>query len=148
MSRWRGFVGPKNAVWITWLLDHDVRLFARKRTNQNNMDSHAIPKKVNRGGRYCVAGGPGSTSCTNTSYTHGIKMHQFPKDEAVRQKWVKFIERHRPTFKTQQVLFLMFCTVWRYLLLSASNTFNWSVLEREFDQRIRSNSWFRTSTFA
>lgn len=57
------------------------------------------PKKVKRGGRYCVAGGPGSTSCTNTSYTPGIKMHQFPKDEVVRQKWVKFVQRHRLSFK-------------------------------------------------
>ena len=62
------------------------------------MESLATQEKVKRGGRYCVAGGPGSTSCTNTSYTPGIKMHQFPKDEAVRLKWVKFVQRHRPSF--------------------------------------------------
>ena len=50
-------------------------------------------KTVRRGGRYCVAGGSGSTSCTNASYSPGIKMHQFPKDEAVRQKWVKLVQR-------------------------------------------------------
>ena len=26
-------------------------------------------------------------------------MHQFPKDEAVRQKWVKFVQRHRLLLK-------------------------------------------------
>ena len=55
------------------------------------MDGHTTQVKGKRGGRYCVAGGPGSTSCTNTSYTSGIKMHQFPKDEAV---WMKGIGLH------------------------------------------------------
>ena len=63
------------------------------------MESHAIQKEVKRGDRHCVAGDPGSTSCTNTAYTPGIKMHQFPKDEAVLQKWVKFVQRHRLSFK-------------------------------------------------
>ena len=67
--------------------------------NQNNMEGHAIQKEVKRGDRHCVAGDPGSTSCTNTGYTPGIKMHQFPKDDAVRQKWVKFVQRHRLSFK-------------------------------------------------
>ena len=62
------------------------------------MEGHATHENVKRGGRYCVAGSPGNTSCTNTSYTPGIKMHQFPKDEAVWLKWVKFVQRHRPSF--------------------------------------------------
>ena len=51
-----------------------------------------------RGGRYCVAGGPNKTSCTNTSYTEGVSMHYFPSDENVKQAWVKFVRRHRKDF--------------------------------------------------
>ena len=52
-----------------------------------------------RGGRYCVAGTPQKRSCKNTSYTEGIKMHSFPKDPEIRQKWVRFVQRHRVDFK-------------------------------------------------
>ena len=31
-------------------------------------------------GRYCVAGAPNQQSCRNTSFTPGIRMHQFPSD--------------------------------------------------------------------
>ena len=63
------------------------------------MEGDISQVKGKRGGRYCVAGGPGNTSCKNTSYTPGIKMLQFPKNEEVRQKWVKFVQRHRPSFR-------------------------------------------------
>ena len=55
-------------------------------------------RPVNRGGRYCVAGGPNKTSCTNTSYTEGVSMHYFPSAEDVRQKWTNFVRRHRKDF--------------------------------------------------
>ena len=55
-------------------------------------------KPIRRGGRYCVAGAPNNQSCKNTSYTLGIKMHQFPSDPKVRQQWVKFVQRHRVDF--------------------------------------------------
>ena len=51
-----------------------------------------------RGGRYCVAGGPNKTSCTNTTYTEGVSMHYFPSDENVKQAWAKFVRRHRKDF--------------------------------------------------
>lgn len=51
-----------------------------------------------RGGRYCVAGGPKNISCTNTSYTDGISMHVFPKNDDARRKWTRFVQRHRPNF--------------------------------------------------
>ena len=51
-----------------------------------------------RGGRYCVAGGPNDVSCMNTSYTEGISMHVFPKDETTRRKWTRFVQRHRANF--------------------------------------------------
>ena len=56
-------------------------------------------KPVKKDGRYCVAGAPNNQSCTNTSYTPGISMHQFPVDRAVREKWLKFVQRHRVDFK-------------------------------------------------
>ena len=34
-------------------------------------------------------------SCTNNSKTEGISMHIFPRDDAVREKWVRFVQRHR-----------------------------------------------------
>ena len=42
-------------------------------------------------GKYCVAGGPGNVSCTNNSKTEGILMHMFPREDAIRDKWVCFV---------------------------------------------------------
>ena len=44
-----------------------------------------------RGGRYCVAGAPNDVSCTNSTFTNGIRMHQFPSNPVVRRQWVKFV---------------------------------------------------------
>lgn len=54
---------------------------------------------LRRGGKYCVAGGPNDVSCMNTSYTTGISMHKFPKDENQRKKWTKFVRKHRAKFE-------------------------------------------------
>lgn len=51
-----------------------------------------------RGGRYCVAGAPNNISCMNTTFTPGIRMHQFPSNPVLRRKWVKFVQRHRKNF--------------------------------------------------
>ena len=56
-------------------------------------------KKAKRGGSYCVAGAPNDVSCKNNTYTTGVSMHYFPKNEAVRQKWISFVRRHRKDFK-------------------------------------------------
>ena len=61
----------------------------------------ASSEKVRRGGRYCVAGAPNNQSCTNSSNTPGIRMHQFPSDPVVRDKWVKFVRKHRRDFEPQ-----------------------------------------------
>ena len=53
---------------------------------------------VKRGGKYCVAGSSGDISCQNTSYTHGVSMHKFPKYEETRRKWTNFVRKHRPKF--------------------------------------------------
>lgn len=55
-------------------------------------------KKVKRGGTYCVAGGPGKVSCTNSSNIDGVSTHLFTKNEAQRAKWVRFVRTHRPNF--------------------------------------------------
>lgn len=56
-------------------------------------------KKPRRGkGRYCCAGAPNDTSCINHSYTAGISMHVFPKNEQRRRQWVQFVRRHRAGF--------------------------------------------------
>lgn len=39
------------------------------------------------------------TMCaTRTILTQRVSMHYFPKNEAVRQKWIKFVRRHRKDF--------------------------------------------------
>ena len=53
---------------------------------------------IKHGGRHCVAGGPNKVSCKNTSYTPGISMHRFPKDESLRRLWTQFVRRHRAKF--------------------------------------------------
>lgn len=50
-------------------------------------------------GKYCVAGGPGLLSCTNSSQTPGVSMRLFPSNEVTRRKWTKFVQKHRPGFK-------------------------------------------------
>ena len=50
--------------------------------------------KRKRGGDYCVAGGPNKVSCKNSSYSEGISMHCFPKDEIVREKMDKFCSKN------------------------------------------------------
>ena len=52
---------------------------------------------------HCVAGVPNKRSCKNNSYTDGISMHQFPTDPVVRNKWVKFFQRHRANFHESSV---------------------------------------------
>ena len=55
-------------------------------------------KKAKKGGSYCVAGAPNDVSCKNNTYTTGVSMHYFPKNEAVCQKWIRFVRRHRKDF--------------------------------------------------
>ena len=60
-----------------------------------------VGRPLKRGGKYCVAGGPGKVSCQNTSYSPGIpgiSMHYFPSDKSVRLKWTRFVQRHRANF--------------------------------------------------
>ena len=38
------------------------------------------------GRRYCVVGGAGEVSCTNSQFTEGISIHKFP-DSGLEEKW-------------------------------------------------------------
>ena len=71
--------------------------------DDSTANSNACSSKKKRGGRYCVAGGPKIRSCKNNSHTVGISMHQFPTDPVVRNKWVKFVQRHRADFVASSV---------------------------------------------
>lgn len=76
-------------TWLDLVTSRCLHRFAK-------MDAKVVKRR--RGGRYCVAGGPNNQSCKNTSYTEGIRMHQFPTDPVIRGKWVKFVQRNRKDF--------------------------------------------------
>lgn len=42
-----------------------------------------------------MAVAPNDVSCKNNTYTEGVSMHYFPKNEAVRQKWIRCVLRHK-----------------------------------------------------
>ena len=58
------------------------------------------------GGKTCAAGAPGQISCTSSSYSPGISIHTFPKNEKVRAQWVKFVRTHRPDFQPTDYSYL------------------------------------------
>ncbi|CAB4039764.1 THAP domain-containing 2-like [Paramuricea clavata] len=49
-----------------------------------------------KGGKYCVTGFANARSCKNSSYSKGISMHMFPRDDKQRAAWTKFVRKHRP----------------------------------------------------
>ena len=57
-----------------------------------------------------MAGAPNNTSCMNTTFTPGIKMHQFPADPTIRRKWVKFVQRHRVDFSEPVSKYASLCS--------------------------------------
>ena len=84
-------------------LARDVILGAKQ---QINMDD--CGKSKSREGRYCVAGAPNSQSC-KSRYKKGMQMHQFPSDQTLRAKWVKFVQRLRPDFKDPTSKYASLC---------------------------------------
>ena len=58
----------------------------------------ADKEKKKKRGNYFAAGGPNMSNCANNSSTPGISMHCFPKDETLRQKWIRFVRIHRKDF--------------------------------------------------
>ena len=68
----------------------------RKRYNMESLE-----KK--RGGKYCVAGISSTESCKNNNHTEGISMQLLPKEEEIRWKWIKFVQRRRANFVGETV---------------------------------------------
>ena len=58
-------------------------------------------KPQRRGGRHYVAGAPNNQSFQNTLLSPGIKMHLFPTDAVLLEKWIKFVQRHQRDFKLE-----------------------------------------------
>ena len=75
---------------------------SKMETNEASAIKKTKPKATNskrKGGKYCVAGGPDNIGCKNNSHTPGVSMHDFPKDEKTRKKWIDFVRRHRHGWK-------------------------------------------------
>ena len=93
------FIFPqKNSIQIARPKYHvtlasDVLLGAKQQTNMDDCG-----KSKSRGGRHCLAGARKGQSCKNRC-KKGTQMHQFPSDQTLKAKWVKFVRRHRPDFK-------------------------------------------------
>lgn len=68
-------------------------------------------KDKQRRGRYYVAGVCNKESCQNTSFTDGVRMHQFPTDPVVRAQWVNFVRKHRHNFKDPTSKYASLCSV-------------------------------------
>ena len=73
-------------------------------------ESSKTPKATRRGGRYCAAGTPNQRSCKNTTFTPGIRMHEFPSDPSVRAQWVQFVRRHRHDYKDPTSKYASLCS--------------------------------------
>ena len=58
-------------------------------------------KPQRRGEKYCIAGAPNNQSFQNTLFSPSITMHLFPTDAVLREKWIKFVQRHRRDFKPE-----------------------------------------------
>lgn len=56
-------------------------------------------KRKRVSGKFCVAGGPNQTSCNNNSKTEGVSLHLFPSNKAFRDRWTRFIQRHRANWQ-------------------------------------------------
>ena len=46
-------------------------------------------------------GAPNKQSFQNTLFSPGITMHQFATEAVLREKWIKFVQRHRRDFKPE-----------------------------------------------
>ena len=62
------------------------------------MSVMAAKEKGSTSATYCAAGNPNMTNCANRTGMLGISMHCFPKDETLRQKWIRFVRIHRKDF--------------------------------------------------
>jgi len=79
MSRWRGFVSPKQRG-LNRMTSRLWNQIVSKEASQTNIQGHAIQTKVKRGGRYCVEGCPGSK-------LHKYKLYYWYQHAPVSIRW-------------------------------------------------------------
>ena len=58
-----------------------------------------MKKKKKRCSKTCAADGPGQISCTKHTYSHAISARVFPSNEKDEDKYMKFVQTHRPDFQ-------------------------------------------------
>ena len=85
---------------------YDVTWLTRRARRIHISSQITVMAKRGSGGKTCAAGAPGQISCTNNSYSSGISMHIFPKNEKVRAQWVKFVRTHRPDWEPTEYSYL------------------------------------------
>ena len=91
ISRFNSGSFPR-AVKTTQSRDYDVVNLKSKHCGPEEKESEERWKLL-------LAGAPNDVSCKCNTYTTGVSMHYFPKNEAVRQRWINFVQRHRNDFK-------------------------------------------------
>ena len=58
---------------------------------------------------YCAAGNANLTNCANKTGMPGISMHYFPKDETLRQKWIRFVQANsQEIFRSKETVNFVF----------------------------------------
>ena len=63
-----------------------------------DMSVMAAKGKCSTSATYCAVGNPNMTNCANRTGMPGISMHYFPRDETLRQKWIRFVRIHGKDF--------------------------------------------------
>ena len=104
----------KLLVWFTWNDFKSIFFYREVRARTGEKWSH-LPRGQNdqitvswrrklytkqskerqRNESYCVAGGVLFLQLTLFGSTSGMSIHYFPRDEAVRQKWIRFVRNHK-----------------------------------------------------
>ena len=87
-----------HAILLVSVLSNPIKAVQSELLFIPNSTSMASSTKRARRGKFCVCGGPGLRSCTNTYHVEGISMHKFPANEEQRKMWIKFVRKHRPNF--------------------------------------------------
>ena len=89
------------------------------------------PKKRSSG-KFCVAGSHRNVSCTNNSKSESIFLHMFPRDDAIREKWIRFVQRHRAKWQS-----------WKTSVICSVH-FDSSYFEQRADLNLGETSSFRS----
>ena len=88
--------GQNDHVTTLWRRNDDSVLREERWKILRGRRREARSESEKKGGRYCVAGGPNMTSCKNKQFTKNVSLQNFPSEPDRRNKWTKFVRRHRP----------------------------------------------------